>query len=305
MLRYILSLLLLAVVSSHAQLSITEFVASNSNGLQDELGNEEDWLEIQNTSGGTVNLTGWYLSDEALNLRKWPMPAWTLAAGNRMVVFASNRNKSPVQTTAGSDNAGSAASPRVATNFKISASAGGYLALSQDSAGGTIITAISSYVSYTQQVANVAYGLSVNTTALVGAASAAKALVPTVGNGGDLLGTTWRGGSEPFADGAWTSGTPGVGVAGTATVVGAANLKLRLNANDAAGLVTDTSGTAKTTTNTTNTTIFMPSATDTQAAAVLRRGALQFDQAVASQVTVASSPDENALFDALGRALRP
>ena len=294
MLRYILSLLLLAVVSSHAQLSITEFVASNSNGLQDELGNEEDWLEIQNTSGGTVNLTGWYLSDEALNLRKWPMPAWTLAAGNRMVVFASNRNKSPVQTTAGSDNAGSAASPRVATNFKISASAGGYLALSQDSAGGTIITAISSYVSYTQQVANVAYGLSVNTTALVGAASAAKALVPTVGNGGDLLGTTWRGGSEPFADGAWTSGTPGVGVAGTATVVGAANLKLRLNANDAAGLVTDTSGTAKTTTNTTNTTIFMPSATDTQAAAVLRRGALQFDQAVASQVTVAAHADFTA-----------
>ena len=295
MLRTILSLFLLtSAVSLHAQLSVTEFMASNTNGLQDELGNEEDWLEIQNTSGGTVNLAGWYLSDEAANLRKWPMPAWTLAAGNRMVVFASNRNKAPIQTTAGVDNAGSAAAPRLATNFKLSAAAGGYLALSQDSAGGTIITAISSYANYPKQVANVPYGLSVNTTNLVTAASAAKALVPTVGNGGDLLGTTWRGGAEPFVDAAWASGTPGVGVAGAATVVGAANLKLRLNANDAAGLVTDISGAAHNGVNTGNTTIFMPSATDTQAAAVLRRGALQFDQAVASQVTVAAHADFTA-----------
>ena len=293
MLRYILSLLIFAVASSHAQLAVTEFLASNSNGLQDELGNEEDWLEIQNTSTGTVNLSGWYLTDDAANLRKWPMPAWTLNAGNRLVVFASNRNRTPVQTTAGQDNAGSAASPRLATNFKIGTGAGGYLALSKDGAGGSI-SVISSYVNYPTQVTDVPYGLAVNTVNLVAASSATKAFVPTVGNGGSALGATWRGGAEPFDDSTWASGTQGTGVAGTATVVNAANLKLRLNANDAANLVTDTSGAAHSGVNTSNTTIFMPSATDTQTAPILRRGTMQFDQATASQVTIAAHADFTA-----------
>ena len=64
--RLVLSFIgLVLIATSHAQLSISEFLASNSNGLQDELGNEEDWLEIQNTSGVTVSLTGWYLTDES------------------------------------------------------------------------------------------------------------------------------------------------------------------------------------------------------------------------------------------------
>ena len=297
MLRYILSLFFFAVASSHAQLSITEFLASNSNGLQDEIGNEEDWLEIQNTSTGTVNLSGWYLTDEAANLRKWPMPAWTLNAGNRLVVFASNRDRTPAQATAGQDNSGSAASPRLATNFKLATSSttlpNGYLALSKDGAGGSIAV-ISSYVNYPKQVTDVPYGLAINAANLVSASSAAKAFVPTVGNGGSTLGTTWRGGAEPFDDSAWTAGTPGVGVAGNATVANAINLKLRLNANDSANLVTDTSGAVHHGVNTANTTIFMPSATDTQASPILRRGALQFDQATASQVTIPAHADFTA-----------
>ena len=293
MLSRLFVLLIAFVTPSFAQLAITEFMASNSNGLQDELGNEEDWLEIQNTSAGAVNLSGWYLTDEATNLRKWPMPSWTLAAGNRVVVFASNRNRTPAQTTAGQDNAGTAASPRLAANFKIGAGVGGYLALSQDQAGGAIVV-VSAFSNYPKQVTDVPYGTSVNTTALVTASSAVKALVPTVANGGYLLGTSWRGGAEPFNDASWAAGTPGVGRSAAATVVGAANLKLRLNANDSANLVTDTSGTAKSVTNTSNTTIFMPSATDTQTSPILRRGALQFDQASNSQVIVAAHADLNA-----------
>ena len=281
------------VAGAQAQLVISEFLASNSNGLADELGNQEDWLEITNSSGAAVNLGGWNLTDEASNLRKWPMPAWTLNAGARVVVFASNRNRRPMQTVAGVDNAGTAAAPRLATNFKIGTSAGGYLALTKDIAGGGV-SVISVFASYPKQVTDIAYGLSQTTTALVAAATPLKALVPTVGNGGDLLGATWRGGAEPFTDTSWTSGTPGVGVAGTATVVGAANLKLRLNANDAAGLVTDTSGAAHNGVNTGGTTIFAPSATDTAVSPLLRRGALQFDQASSSQTAVAAHADFNA-----------
>lgn len=288
MLRIIFSLLLLAAVSSHAQLAITEFLASNSNGLQDELGNEEDWLEIQNTSVGTVNLSGWYLTDEAANLRKWPMPAWTLAAGNRMVVFASNRNRRPAQTAAGADNVGTPVSPKLATNFKLGAAAGGYLALTQDQAGGAI-SVISSWVNYPKQVPNISYGPSVNLTVLVNASSPVKALVPTTGNGGSTLGATWRGGAEPFDDSAWTAGTAGVGRSAAATMVSAANLKLRLNANDATSLVSDTSGAAHHGVNGSggvNLVGFAATTTDTATAPLLRRGAMLFDQAAFSRVTV-------------------
>ena len=80
---FILILVALWPIASSAQLVITEFLASNSNGLKDELGNEEDWIEIQNTGVATANLSGWYLTDESGNLRKWPLPAWTVSPGNR------------------------------------------------------------------------------------------------------------------------------------------------------------------------------------------------------------------------------
>ncbi len=275
-------------VPARTQLVISEFLANNSNGLQDELGNEEDWLEVQNTGASTVNLSGWYLSDEQANLRKWPLPAWTLAAGNRLVVFASNRNRTPAQTSPGVDNAGTPTSPRLATNFKLGAGAGGFIGLSQDQAGGAI-SVISSFTNYPKQVPNVSYGLSVTTSPLVDTSTAARALVPTVANGGDTLGAAWRGGAEPFDDSTWAAGTPGVGRAGTATMVAAGNLKLRLNANDAATMMSDTSGAGHNATNTSNTTIFMPSATDSTA--LLRRGALQFAASSSSQTTVAAHSD--------------
>ena len=187
------ALIALWPIATNAQLAITEFLASNSNGLQDELGNEEDWIEIQNTGAATANLSGWYLTDDSGNLRKWPLPAWTLAPGNRMIVFASNRNRTPVQTTAGVDNAGTPASPRLATNFKLGASAGGYVALTQDQAGGGV-AAISVFANYPQQVPDISYGVTQTTVSLFAANAQVRALVPTVANGGAALGASWRGG---------------------------------------------------------------------------------------------------------------
>lgn len=296
--KTILALLLALAVDAPAQLAITEFLASNSSGLQDELGNEEDWLEISNISASSVTLGGWYLTDEVTNLRKWPLPAWTLGAGNRMEVFASNRNRRPAQTTAGQDNAGTPSSPRLATNFKIGAGAGGYLALTKDEPGGGVAV-VSAFTSYPKQITNISYGPSVSTVQLLTTSSPAKALVPTAGNGGSALGASWRGGSEPFDDAGWTSGTPGVGRSAAAAMMSAANLKLRLNANDAATLVTDTSGANHHGTNGqsgNNLAAFEAATTDAQDSPVLRRGAMKFDSAAASRVEVdaASHTDFNS-----------
>ena len=292
--RTIVSLIaaLLVPAAAHAQLQISEFLANNVSGLRDEVNEKEDWIEIENTSASTVTLSGWYLTDDSTRLRKWAFPAWTIGAGRRIVVFASNRDRRPPQAVAGQDNPGTAAQPRLATNFRISSNAGRYLALTREGTGG-VVNVISAFT-YPRQVPDVSYGPAVTTTPLVAANAAAKALVPATGNGGDGLGASWRGGAEPFDDSGWTAGTQGAGVSGLATPVAAANLKLRLNADSAATMMADSSGAARSVTNTNSSTIFMPAATDTAAQPVLRRGALQFDQASNSQTVISAHPDFNS-----------
>ena len=66
---------LCVVAPLRAQLIISEFLASNSNSIVDEEGQNEDWIEIANTSGGVVNLLGWYLTDNVNQPRKWAFPS--------------------------------------------------------------------------------------------------------------------------------------------------------------------------------------------------------------------------------------
>ena len=163
--------------AASAQVRISEFLAGNVSGLRDEVNEHEDWIEVENFSAATVTLSGWYLTDDSTRLRKWPFPAWTIGAGKRIVVFASNRDRRPVQAVAGQDNAGTAAQPRLATNFKIATNAGRYLALTKEGIGG-VVDVLSVFNGYPKQVADVSYGTSVTTTPVVPANSPAKALVP-------------------------------------------------------------------------------------------------------------------------------
>ena len=60
--------------------TITEIVASNTSGLQDEDGAFPDWLELFNGGTTNVNLDGWFLTDSPANLTKWRFPAVTANA---------------------------------------------------------------------------------------------------------------------------------------------------------------------------------------------------------------------------------
>ncbi len=62
-------------VSSDMALVINEICASNGSIIADENGDFDDWVELYNTSGGTIDLTGFYLSDDFANLSKWPLPS--------------------------------------------------------------------------------------------------------------------------------------------------------------------------------------------------------------------------------------
>jgi hypothetical protein len=58
---------------------ISEFLASNKNGLLDENGDTSDWIELYNDGTSTVDLTGWTITDDAGTPGKWVFPAATVA----------------------------------------------------------------------------------------------------------------------------------------------------------------------------------------------------------------------------------
>ena len=72
---------------------ISEFVADNDDGIVDEDGDREDWIEIWNTSGEAGDLGGWYLTDDPKNLTKWQLPAIEMTSGGYLVVFASGKDR--------------------------------------------------------------------------------------------------------------------------------------------------------------------------------------------------------------------
>ncbi len=136
---------------------ISEFMADNTK-LLDEDGASSDWIELWNSTGGTVNLTGYFLTDDALVPAKWVIPAWTLGANQYAVVFASLKDRRPEQVVAGQDNPGTLAQPHLHANFKLSKT-GGYLALTQSNGVGGYNT-ISVFSGYPVQGADVSCGSS-------------------------------------------------------------------------------------------------------------------------------------------------
>ncbi|NBP28274.1 MAG: hypothetical protein EBV23_01645, partial [Flavobacteriia bacterium] len=92
---YVLLWLVLSIAPFNAvfgQVIINEYSCSNVSGVTDAYGEREDWIELFNTTGAAVNLTGWYLSDRSTNLTKWQIPSGSIAANGYKMVFCSKRD---------------------------------------------------------------------------------------------------------------------------------------------------------------------------------------------------------------------
>lgn len=101
---------------------ISEFLAANAgavsntaNGTRDENFDLSPWIELHNPGSTAVDLTGWSLTNEADDADLWVLPARSLAAGARLVIWASGKDRKP-------------SSGHLHSNFSLSVS-GGYLAL--------------------------------------------------------------------------------------------------------------------------------------------------------------------------------
>lgn len=72
---------------------ISEIMSTNTSTYADENGHYYDYLELYNRSGAAVDLTGWYLSDDSRNLRKWRIPELSLGAGEYLAIHASKLDR--------------------------------------------------------------------------------------------------------------------------------------------------------------------------------------------------------------------
>ena len=72
-----------------SDLVINEFMASNDATIADQDGEFEDWIELYNNSNSSINLAGYFLSDDAMDLTQWTFPAGTvIEAKGYLVVWA-------------------------------------------------------------------------------------------------------------------------------------------------------------------------------------------------------------------------
>ncbi|MBN2410610.1 CotH kinase family protein [candidate division KSB1 bacterium] len=102
---YIVAFLLTAEICLPAgEIFINEFMASNVLTLGDERDNYNDWIEIYNAMSTSVNLAGYYLSDDKDNLTKWKFPSdhtaeTTIPAGGFMLIWADEeQDEGPLHT---------------------------------------------------------------------------------------------------------------------------------------------------------------------------------------------------------------
>ena len=60
-----------------ASVKINEFLAANDSANQDPQGDYDDWIELYNSGTETIDLTGYYLTDDLDDLTQWSFPQGT------------------------------------------------------------------------------------------------------------------------------------------------------------------------------------------------------------------------------------
>jgi len=71
-------------------LVINEFLASNESIAADQDGEFDDWVELYNRSDSTIDLSGFYLSDDAAELDKWAFPDTSIAPYEYLIIWTDN-----------------------------------------------------------------------------------------------------------------------------------------------------------------------------------------------------------------------
>lgn len=73
--------------ATNGQVVINELMASNTTIVADQDGEYDDWIELYNLSSETVDLSGFFMSDNGNNPTRWRIPNGTTIAGNGYLII--------------------------------------------------------------------------------------------------------------------------------------------------------------------------------------------------------------------------
>ncbi len=92
--KRLLAFLLIPTLSASAAPVISELVASNDGGLQDEDGAFVDWVELYNPDDADFDLDGHFLTDDPDgNPERWSFPSVSLPSKGYLIIYASGKNR--------------------------------------------------------------------------------------------------------------------------------------------------------------------------------------------------------------------
>lgn len=76
---------------TNAQIHLSEIVSKNENSLQID-NKSPDWIEIVNTSNLTIDLAGYYLSDDKEKPTKWAFPSCNILPQSYLIILANGED---------------------------------------------------------------------------------------------------------------------------------------------------------------------------------------------------------------------
>ncbi|MBI5383510.1 MAG: lamin tail domain-containing protein [Verrucomicrobia bacterium] len=80
--------------AAFSDVRINEFMADNGEGIRDEDGTRQDWIELYNAGGTPVDLSGWYLTDTTNTLTQWRIPnGITMPPNSYLLIWASGKDR--------------------------------------------------------------------------------------------------------------------------------------------------------------------------------------------------------------------
>ena len=84
-----LSYRVVATDSSEVPIIISEIMADNESTVRDPQGEFDDWIELHNSGGREIDLSGMFLSDDRTDLRQWRFPKGSdILPGGYLLVWA-------------------------------------------------------------------------------------------------------------------------------------------------------------------------------------------------------------------------
>lgn len=82
------------LASADTSVVINEVMATNASAIADNFGEFDDWIELYNKSNNPIDISGYFLTDNPVNLNKFEIPAGTIIPANDYLIVWADEDSS-------------------------------------------------------------------------------------------------------------------------------------------------------------------------------------------------------------------